>query len=266
MAEEQFVSNDGESAIVYGGFLKRGAALIIDLLLFVIPSVLVNIAAFEVVKALVANGQEWTLQSYFKAQIPPHILVIVSMSSQLIWCSVVAWFLSKYKWQATPGKRLMKVYVISVNGSRLSYKNALVRTFLPVALVILLNIVNLIVINKNIESADKSYEQTLKEFVPSLEQEVTKSGKPLKDFMETSEGKAFFSQEVSKFTPERKDEFMTKVQSAQIQNQQHGILMNILPFLFMSLLLGWYLVALFTKEKTTLHDIIAKTRVVKGQL
>ena len=57
-----------ELAVQYAGFWKRGAALIIDLLLFIVPSVLVNMMAFEVIKLFAAGGQDWTLLSYFKSE------------------------------------------------------------------------------------------------------------------------------------------------------------------------------------------------------
>jgi uncharacterized RDD family membrane protein YckC len=249
----------------YAGFFRRGAAVIIDLLLFLVPSIVINMVAFEIVKFFAADGRGWTLLSYFKAEIPYHFIIIIALSSQLIWCAIVAWFLSKYKWHATPGKRLMQVYVTDENDEFVSYKKGFFRTLLPVCLVIAINIMSAGV-HTSATDLEKSYEDTIQEFFPVIQQKVSESGKNFKDYMDNSEGRKLYAEELAKLTDERRTEFMQKVQEIGTSGKEKEKSANMLSASFLLIILAWYIVALFTKQKMATHDIIAKTRVVRGRI
>jgi uncharacterized RDD family membrane protein YckC len=261
MIENQPVINGVE----YAGFWRRAGALAIDFLLFMIPSVVINIVTFKLLSLSLEGGAQWDLNAYLYNQVPYHVVLISSLVSQIVWCVVVAWFFAKYKWQATPGKRLLKVYVVNIDGKKISFLQGFVRALMPVLLVVLLNCLNIAIFNKASETSLNAYEIALGEFFPEVTAQVkSESGKSIKEFIQTEEGKARFSSEINKLAPERESEFTARVKELMDSEKIYQKSSVYMPFVFMVLLILWFIPAAFTKQRTAMHDIIAKTRVLKG--
>jgi uncharacterized RDD family membrane protein YckC len=134
----------------YADFGRRAVALIIDMLLYVPLSVFINIVTLQLVAPFFEGAANISISDYLTAKAPMEILNIVSLFSQIFWCATVAWFFS-HKWQATPGKRIMSVYVINKDGSKVVFGKAFVRTFLPVAFISLLNFLAVMINNPESE-------------------------------------------------------------------------------------------------------------------
>ena len=97
----------------YAGFGIRAAALIIDVLLIQVIS--------------------WVLMAIFFMLLMTGIggvfFVIVIVVSSLLPIFVMPLFYTS-SWQATPGKRIVKIYVTGENGNKLNYGRALYRVML----------------------------------------------------------------------------------------------------------------------------------------
>ena len=81
----------------YAGFIPRSCALLIDLLLISIPSILLSLVG-------IASGIEF---------------LIIGLVYPVLF--------NASSWQATPGKRLFGLVVTDLNGNKLSLKKALTR-------------------------------------------------------------------------------------------------------------------------------------------
>ncbi len=106
----------------YAGFWRRTAAYLIDLgLLMVTGIVLAFIVSFFVVLGLLSNGQA-TQDNIDKVSVGIYLLAFV-----LSWLYFAG--LESSPWQATIGKRAVRVLVTDVNGRRISFGRATARYF-----------------------------------------------------------------------------------------------------------------------------------------
>lgn len=107
----------------YAGFWRRFAAFVIDIvLLFVGVFILAFLVSFFVVLGLVSSGQQPTDQSLSGASLVLYGIVFV-----LVWLYFAG--LESSVWQATIGKRLMRLVVTDLYGRRISFGRATGRYF-----------------------------------------------------------------------------------------------------------------------------------------
>jgi uncharacterized RDD family membrane protein YckC len=106
----------------YAGFWRRTAAYLIDLGLLVVTGiVLAFIVSFFVVLGLLSNGQA-TQDNFDKVSVGLYLLAFV-----LSWLYFAG--LESSPWQATIGKRALRLLVTDVTGRRISFGRATARYF-----------------------------------------------------------------------------------------------------------------------------------------
>jgi len=108
---------------VYAGFWRRFAAFLIDtVLLSVGVVILAFLISFFVLLGLVSSGQQPTDQSLTGASYALYAILVV-----LLWLYYAG--LESSPWQATIGKRLMRLVVTDLYGRRISFGRATGRYF-----------------------------------------------------------------------------------------------------------------------------------------
>lgn len=208
-------SNDAinveKKQVVYAEFMHRLAAFFLDLVFFSLASVVIGLIlnfirdVFSLDSALNLIDEMRVNSSYLP------LLQFLDMS---IPAMVVGLFLSS-KWQATPGKRLMGIYVTDNNLNRISFFKGFLRYFVK--------------------------------FTPYI----------VILFIAISVDFDFITQQSSEnFNYE---EYLASLPSGLMDSVFiFSIVFNILSFI-------WYLMAAYTKQRTAFHDLICKTRVLKGR-
>ena len=108
---------------VYAGFWRRFAAFLIDtVLLGVAVFILAFLISFFVLLGLVSSGQQPTDQNLIGASYALYAILFV-----LLWLYYAG--LESSPWQATIGKRLMRLVVTDLFGRRISFGRATGRYF-----------------------------------------------------------------------------------------------------------------------------------------
>lgn len=304
--------------VQYAGFWLRVLAYTLDTIIFCVPLFLLNLVLYTLLLSTgviaetslnitnimqgindgnTANIEEYiTTEQTFKAD-----LIILFIESVLI-IFIYKCFLTS-KWQATPGKRLLEIYVTDTKGKKLSSYRAILRTSLPLLLSVFYSTFltfQLYHIGNVYEEAGKHETKAIKELAPISYQKYLDAGikqekitylmQYLPNFHDRLiSGDHTEDELVEKFSnyfyfDDIKDQSLKEDLLREIANVdeesikkykvihdslaakflKNSLTLVIFWLIFIVLCLVWYLMAAFTKEKTALHDVIAKTRVVKG--
>ncbi len=254
------------SDIKYAGFWRRAVASTIDTVIFIVPSMALIYICLKILSLL--SGEDYSLHAYSQGNIPLYVSIITQILAGLFWLFIYSIFLSS-KWQATPGKRIMHAYVASKDNIRLSFKKAAFRAVLPWLLV--LPTVFLMPSDTQVNEANEKYIAVLSEDMPKTTSELAivfpDAGKATKkDIISKIAGdpnlRTIYSQEFESLDDIKKQE--VRDASGDVGNLYSN---NLELFgIWYFVLMAWYLMAAFTPQKTAMHDIIAKTRVIKGKI
>ncbi|MDA0782612.1 MAG: RDD family protein [Rickettsiales bacterium] len=292
--------------VEYAGFWIRVGAYLLDLLIFMIPLSVLNYIMIIIFSAV--TGLE--LGSYEAENYHAHITqkdAMMHSALQIINCIIMVFVCKMFltsKWQATPGKRFMNIYVVGISGEKISPKTAILRTALPLfvsVLFILSMNFRTAGIEKNLPTPDNNFVEDIKDIMPSTYDYFTQSnldelgvwrnlvfvvnlspdiisGKvEIKDAVANLKFyEGVYSEEDIAIIEIMLEEYIKLSHEDRAAIQQHvgtigaETIADILKILVVSLLFFivffiWYIMAAFTKEKTAFHDIVAKTRVIKGR-
>ena len=305
------MDNVAGNQLQYAGFWVRAAAYILDSFLLVIPSFFLNFIFLEVA-ALVTGGDYGGMDTmnFYKGQAVDsaslsgyfNIHSMVYIINCIFFVFIFKMFLTS-NWQATPGKRMMNIYVVDTLGRKLSTKKAVLRTALPILVFILYTLsmnYRTVELEKQITpeanfiddvkaalpvTYNHFVESELDEFVLlegltvaiSYVQEMDEGNVKVKDIIEKlrSFGGGYDEKKLELLEVVFEEYLPLNVEEREIVKKHVGELgaealasalkIMLIVFLFFIVIFVWYIMAAFTKEKTTIHDIIAKTRVIKGR-
>lgn len=275
----------------YAGFWIRSVAFSIDSLLLGVVSCAITYLFFSVVNILKIS--DYTFEMYFYSEaVPSAIEYCVILLTSIASVVIVSHFLVS-KWHATPSKRLLGIYVVDTDLKPLALKQALLRTVLPYLLVALLIPIEFALKNVDLAVLEQDSirggiseevliadDKILRELLPLTTKKMTDLGESdyflIDNILNEPDIKTVFENEKSTLNAENRkqvDELYNKFTQNGESTVEGNNKMPYLPvflvllFICWSLLVFiWYAVAGFTKEKTAIHDIIAKTRVIKGRL
>ena len=254
------VIENGE--VKYAGFWRRLAAVIIDTLIFVLPSFLFVYIVISVTSTF--SGSDYTFSKYIADELPSGLDFFLQALSSAFWIVIYAYLLSS-KWQATPGKRIMNAYVVTTSGNRLSFKQAVFRTVLP--FLILFPMQNMASSPAMKKEANEYYLNTLFEVMPDTAVEFKEGSETPEEFIGRIYGephlRAVYMDEFEKLSQNEKNQIQSaskRLSSYGLSPQKGGMIL-----FFNLMFLIWYIMAAFTPQKTAMHDIIANTRVIKGR-
>jgi uncharacterized RDD family membrane protein YckC len=102
--------------VAYAGFWRRSFALLLDTILVSVVLVAAMMLTLVVVIATVGQDDMYTIPA----------VSVVSLLVSILWFPV----LECGSWQASPGKRIMKIYVTDREGQRISFWRSVGRTLL----------------------------------------------------------------------------------------------------------------------------------------
>lgn len=112
-------SRPAKSAALYAGFWLRAVAFICDLLIL-------TVAAFPFLWKLIEQnvGSQPSMHEYlaFYSSGTRQAIAFQLLLQLICWLYFAAFESSR--WQATPGKRLFRIYVTDINGKRVSFARA----------------------------------------------------------------------------------------------------------------------------------------------
>ncbi|PIR37357.1 MAG: hypothetical protein COV35_09695 [Alphaproteobacteria bacterium CG11_big_fil_rev_8_21_14_0_20_39_49] len=300
------MDNTVSNKVQYAGFWIRAGAYLLDLLIFMIPLSILNyimINIFTSVTGLELGSYEAENYHAHITQKDAMIHSVLQIINSIITVFICKMFLTS-KWQATPGKRFMNIYVVGISGEKISPKTAILRTALPLfvsVLFILSMNFRTAGIEKNLPTPDNNFVEEIKDIMPStydyfansaldevdiwrnflsvvsLSPEIMNGKVTIKDTVTNLKFyESLYSEEDIEIIEIMLEEYIKLSQEDIMAIQQHVVGMatetiaDILKILLVSLLFFivffiWYIMAVFTKEKTAFHDIVAKTRVIKGR-
>lgn len=275
----------------YAGFWVRALACIIDNLLLGVISSAMSYLFFSVLNILKIS--DYTFEMYFSLDpIPPVIEYALSIITMIAMVAIITSFLIG-KWHATPAKRLLGIYVVDTDFKPLALKQAIFRTALPYSLTILMLLINSTTKNNSTDvSKQDSLKPTISEEILVADDKILRDLLPLtaKKMTESGDGDYFlvdnilnesklkdvFESEKNTLTTENKkqvddlyNKFTKNGENMMEKNNNTPEFPSFLMFVYIFwffLVFIWYAIAGFTKQKTAIHDIIAKTRVIKGRL
>jgi len=305
-----------KNEVQYAGFWKRAVAGLIDLVILHFVVYFISLAGTLILIEMLTgyySESERTFEFYRNVFLPPFFLYSFIVA---IICAV---FITSI-WQATPGKRVMKVYVVDLVGNKLSYTRAIIRTLLPLSVVFIFSFVIFTLLSDleyKLHNVDDINNQNIESLLPktygkfsgtedisfiiiltivNLHDSHSDNTENEKTLDEEIENKAFDKESVdidkvvNKMNSIYKnddyaelfksilDEFLSLSNEKQIYTKRKilsvwageylrdiSYLIIIVTLILFAVLFLWYVIAAFTKEKTTMHDIFAKTRVIKGR-
>lgn len=177
----------------------------------------------------------------------------------LIISLITCYFLAIYKWQATIGKRILAIHVVSINGAKVGFRQAFIRsaTFLCIFLALYSYGNN---INQDF-TVDTEFEEFILEKMPIIHESAQQEELNILEYMLTTKGIIQLKESLSSL-----DSLDVETFNVLFTKSLKDFAFN--PFQIFALLLAiiWHITVLFTKQKTAIHDMIAKTRVIKGRL
>lgn len=188
--------------VVYAGFWQRVFAVCVDAVLF---CVLVYLPLFILASLFPSAYENFT--SNLDSKSPKLTILSLQLFVYFIASIIFACFYSS-KWQASPGKRLLNVYVTSYNLKPISFKRGFFRYFIQSVFTIFPQILFLI------------------------------SGVDL---------------------------FILEEDPSFIYNENTYMVSIIAGVVYPLLAILWYLMAVFSAQKTAFHDVICGTRALKGR-
>lgn len=247
--------------IKYAGFWRRLLAIIIDAIILFLPLLVLNIVLIKI--AGFSETEGWVLKDYFTRPLLPEHTLILSLISQFIATAIIAKFYL-IKWQATPGKRIAKIYVGNKDGSKLSLKNAILRAALPFIIVAVYNIASFGLLNLYLDNAKVKYQHIIEEFFPDIKQMAAQSNTDFDNYIKTPEAKKLLEGKVGALSQEQRMIFISSIRSAFI-DENMAMYSRSLSVSFLIILSLWFLMIGRTKEKTAMHDIILNTRAFVGR-
>jgi len=298
--------------VKYAGFWIRFMAYIIDMVIFIVPTLIIDFFAYKVVSAI--SGNDYSHLSAFNLSFSESYNTSMSYNDvyvyslvYIIQCSVFV-ILYKYfltsSWQATPGKRLMNVHVVDTAFNRISSKKAILRTSLPIIFsFIFITAINIqsVKLTGGLSSYDDNLISTARELLPNSYKKHIDMGMSDEKIIESYTFATTISYEIERYdlavdqmieelrkesysysdkelslikaileefanlSDKDKEHVKSKVNFLDTSLIYDSVYIFIFFIIFSVIFFVWYLMAAFTKQKTALHDIIAKTRVIKGR-
>lgn len=260
-------SQENKKSIEYAGFFRRTLAYLIDCSLFIVPAIIIQFFIFNsffidnnsnVENILGILGDKLSSLMFF--------LYICSVFINLVFVLLISFFLSS-KWQATPGKRLLKFYIEDINHKKLSFKQALFRSILPFILLFVINGLMTMNIIKFERYRISSLELIIQKNMPEIYEDFKKSEmSSISDYMDDNSNREKINKIESLFSPEQKYalDLSISLRSKNLREQQ--ITNSVKYLIAFFIYLSWYLVIFFNKENMTIHDFVLKTRAVKGRV
>lgn len=244
-------------------FWKRGAAYAIDGIVFVVPYFILLLCLLALYSFINGMGMQGILQYVFAPK--SHVLPVITFITQNVWIAVLAWFLARCRWQATPGKRIMGIHVVNPTGGRLGYKQAFLRMMLPFYIFFGCNLLSTNTLDDYSAKLDQAYKEALFVHFPDMVDDLERREMSLQEYLFDPEGQQKYASAFNSLTPDEQQILLRNMKELTEAVTKPKILTT--PFiLFLLTMAVWYLSALFTKEKTTIHDIVAKTRVINGKV
>ncbi|MDA0782613.1 MAG: RDD family protein [Rickettsiales bacterium] len=317
-----------ENKVQYAGFWRRALAGLIDFaILNVVAYFLAAIISYILYYSFTGKGyccfEQYNFDKNYDIFYHHKDVFLTQLFLYTIILSVVCAVFLVTKWQATPGKRLMKIYVVHMSGNKISFVRAILRTSLPLLIIcIFASVFFMLLIKMNyqsshmedveLETVEALLPNTYKKFgsSESFAFKVTLIMLKLNDFY-LDEGKkygsdddaiivksferknvnieelvnnitrgggAFITEDDTELIRLSLNEFLSFGKEKQLETQKKifnvmraeylhktNMLFFINLLVFFICLFTWYIVIVFTKEKTAMHDIIANTRVIKGR-
>jgi len=104
---------------VYAGFWLRAIAFIIDNLIL---GLIFTVVIFSNPNAFLVNPDLNNLSFTMKPPFTPTGFLVIYL---LVWAYFT--FFESSVWQATPGKKMLRIYVVDLNGGRLTFAHAAIR-------------------------------------------------------------------------------------------------------------------------------------------
>jgi uncharacterized RDD family membrane protein YckC len=298
---------NAQGEMKYAGFWRRFVAYVIDAAIFYVPFLILQFVLLKVLT--ITTGYDYSNLSFFSAtpsienKSEATINNIVFVIQSAVYIYIYKFFLLS-TWQATPGKRIMNIYVVDTNGNRLTDNKAILRTALPLMLTgffVIYGGYKGVEVQNDISDVNKDIISLVKEFTPKTYEKYVVSGMEEDDFIITitypiyvaasEEDEKFDSQqyidslefEENDYSRLQIDLIETTFEELKDLNSEDKKLMKqasesyginslyafvnvmILFVMYLVIFCLWYVMAAFSKQKTAFHDIVAKTRVVEGR-
>lgn len=248
--------------LVCAGFWRRGFAYGIDSLLFVLVSLVLLGIVYGTYYLI--SGDTFPLYWLLSRDGIPARIAFASVF-QIVWVLAVAGFLSS-KWQATPGKRFFRLFVVDTKGQRVVFwKNAL-RTLLP-ALVSLVIAVQLFRVETSMWTRmDLEAQKIVKIYAPFYKPLLSHPTKKFYDYLYTEEGnKRFeFLERVIPLAKWQALEFEITTLPQYVQDDYY-IEQMLWALAWLAIMVYWYGRISFSYQKSAAHDALLGTRVVIGK-
>lgn len=251
-------------SIPFATFGMRTIAALIDIAVFFVPFFVILFSFLTIGGYILAQNSDWTLMDYFNGIFPLSAFFVLFTASLGILATILARFLAS-PWQATPGKRMMGLKVTDEKLRPITYQQAFFRSCLPMALLVLMNLPGWLSSGNHFQF-DAKYEQEIVTLLPNFGNALDESPLNFTQFIYSKEGSQIFLEEVETLPEEDQKELNTIIDEMLFNypdfKPQPKPLASLLSFVFLMLFFVWYFLVLFTKERTTLHDVIAGTRVI----
>ena len=264
--------------IVFAGFWRRAWANILDALIMAIPILIIEGAL------LYFYGMNFFIKAaaYLNAQ-PPIMRYLVSF----IWCLIPLIYcvvLLSSRWQATLGKRILQVYIVRAkDGGRLGYGRNLARyaiLYAPFVIIMMMNLFYIPMASYPMQSTEDQQRFLVIQEKMMQRQELTQEEKQIMDNMMNSSMRVMWSQagisddDITRLfaiqDKQKMQQPLTEEEASFVQEKNQimssftlkRVLWVWIPIWSYALLI-FFMIGL-TRQKAGLHDLICKTRALRG--
>lgn len=185
--------------------------------------------------------------------------------AMLIISLIPCYFLAIHKWQATIGKRILGIHVVDISGMKISFKQAFIRNGMIVIILLLCMYTGGDITSES--RVNLEFEKFVIEKMPNLYSSARQEQMSVDSYMLTEKGAIQLNESLSKLELSEKERFYAlpkneKIITSMSFSSDESAFQNLRTLLFII----WFLLISVTKENLTIHDMIAKTRVLKGRI
>lgn len=245
------------------GFFRRFLAYAIDSFVFILLCSLLVII-FSTLYYLIA-GESLNI-SWMTSKNGVEERILFSSFFQLLWLVIVSVFLSS-KWQATPGKRIMKIYVVDLEKQKIPLWKAILRTFLPMLIYLLISSQFLRIESNMWLKFDIEAKEVIRVYAPFYKPLLSKDTVGFYDYLHSKEGSDKLNR-LERIIPMAQWQ-MLDFEIKYLKNgvpKQYLIEYVLWILAWIVIMLYWYGRINFSYQRSAVHDSLVGTRVVVGKI
>jgi uncharacterized RDD family membrane protein YckC len=240
-------------------FLHRLLAYVIDVCLFVGLSAII-LGLYYLGYILLSDKPfptAWLLSRH--SSLPR---MMFSSIFQILWVIALTCFIAS-PWQATPGKRMLRLYVTDAKGNRLGMVKSFLRSTLPILIYLIAAVQMYRIETEMWNTLDHEAKEVVKIYAPFYKPLISKPTKGFFDYVHTTEGHQL-AQRLERILPMARwqlFDFELKYVGSELQDSflQQYIIMLIIWAIIM---LYWYGRIDFSYQRCAVHDAVLGTRVL----